>query len=207
MLTFGILYMQATPPKAISGTSLAAKPAAVPVAKAKLEAPVSVEAEFEFSDVTALTCLLCARQFKTMDQLKRHNKESDLHKARLPQCCVLSSFRDWANPAFCSFFPGFLLVRLPTNRKTSRIRIYEMLHVRRWKYGRQQRGPSQRINPSIVIGHPSAGYFLTSPTLRHRKRTPSPTRRNQLMDHLRLLRHLPNPSIPDRMSPMLGINY
>jgi hypothetical protein len=41
-----------------------------------------VEVEFEFSDTIALTCLLCARQFKTNDQLKRHNKESDLHKAR-----------------------------------------------------------------------------------------------------------------------------
>ncbi|KAJ7273454.1 hypothetical protein B0H12DRAFT_1176635 [Mycena haematopus] len=44
-----------------------------------------VEQEFEFSDVNALTCLLCARQFKTADQLKRHNKESDLHKARISQ--------------------------------------------------------------------------------------------------------------------------
>ncbi|KXN87742.1 RNA-binding protein 5-A [Leucoagaricus sp. SymC.cos] len=40
------------------------------------------ETEFEFSDVAALMCLLCARQFKSLDQLKRHNKESDLHKAR-----------------------------------------------------------------------------------------------------------------------------
>ncbi|KAG6829670.1 hypothetical protein H0H92_003914 [Tricholoma furcatifolium] len=45
-------------------------------------APLPAEVEFEFSDVTALTCLLCARQFKSLDQLKRHNKESDLHKAR-----------------------------------------------------------------------------------------------------------------------------
>ncbi|KIK81452.1 hypothetical protein PAXRUDRAFT_35865 [Paxillus rubicundulus Ve08.2h10] len=44
--------------------------------------PDPVEVEFEFSDTIALTCLLCARQFKTNDQLKRHNKESDLHKAR-----------------------------------------------------------------------------------------------------------------------------
>ncbi|KAI0317768.1 hypothetical protein OF83DRAFT_1163779 [Amylostereum chailletii] len=43
------------------------------------------EAEFEFSDVVKLTCLLCARQFKTMDQLKRHNKESDLHKPVQPK--------------------------------------------------------------------------------------------------------------------------
>lgn len=40
------------------------------------------ESEFEFSDTAALMCLLCARQFKSLDQLKRHNKESDLHKAR-----------------------------------------------------------------------------------------------------------------------------
>jgi hypothetical protein len=42
--------------------------------------PEPVEVEFEFSDTYAMTCLLCARQFKNMDQLKRHNKESDLHK-------------------------------------------------------------------------------------------------------------------------------
>jgi len=38
------------------------------------------EVEFEFSDLVKLACLLCARQFKTIDQLKKHNKESDLHK-------------------------------------------------------------------------------------------------------------------------------
>ena len=40
------------------------------------------ENEFEYSDLKAMTCLLCSRQFKSMDQLKRHNKESDLHKVR-----------------------------------------------------------------------------------------------------------------------------
>ncbi|KAI9508851.1 hypothetical protein F5148DRAFT_979244 [Russula earlei] len=38
------------------------------------------EVEFEFSDLVKLACLLCARQFKSLDQLKKHNKESDLHK-------------------------------------------------------------------------------------------------------------------------------
>lgn len=38
------------------------------------------ETEFEFSDLVKAACLLCARQFKTLDQLKKHNKESDLHK-------------------------------------------------------------------------------------------------------------------------------
>ncbi|KAJ8592767.1 hypothetical protein M405DRAFT_812161, partial [Rhizopogon salebrosus TDB-379] len=42
--------------------------------------PQPVETELEFSDTNALTCLLCARAFKSLDQLKRHNKESDLHK-------------------------------------------------------------------------------------------------------------------------------
>ncbi|KAJ3504869.1 hypothetical protein NLJ89_g7716 [Agrocybe chaxingu] len=49
-------------------------------ARASREASPGPEAEFEFSDVAALMCLLCARQFKSLDQLKRHNKESDLHK-------------------------------------------------------------------------------------------------------------------------------
>lgn len=44
--------------------------------------PLPVETEFEFSDTNAMTCLLCTRQFKNLDQLKRHNKESDLHKVR-----------------------------------------------------------------------------------------------------------------------------
>ncbi|KAJ6547297.1 hypothetical protein B0H19DRAFT_1379592 [Mycena capillaripes] len=60
------------------------KPLTASVASAASEA-IPVEEDFEFSDVGALTCLLCARQFKTTDQLKRHNKESDLHKARIPQ--------------------------------------------------------------------------------------------------------------------------
>jgi len=38
------------------------------------------EVEFEFSDLVKLACMLCARQFKTLDQLKKHNKDSDLHK-------------------------------------------------------------------------------------------------------------------------------
>ncbi|KZT66709.1 hypothetical protein DAEQUDRAFT_752028 [Daedalea quercina L-15889] len=50
---------------------------------AKSATPVPVEAEFEFSDVAKMTCLLCARQFKSLEQLKRHNNESDLHKASL----------------------------------------------------------------------------------------------------------------------------
>ncbi|KAI6150873.1 hypothetical protein BKA82DRAFT_4120862 [Pisolithus tinctorius] len=42
--------------------------------------PEPTEEEFEFSDTGTMACLLCARQFKSTEQLKRHNKESDLHK-------------------------------------------------------------------------------------------------------------------------------
>ncbi|KAI0702329.1 hypothetical protein BC835DRAFT_1321578 [Cytidiella melzeri] len=49
--------------------------------KEKSSTPIpSTESEFEYSDTTALSCLLCSRKFNTLDQLKRHNKESDLHK-------------------------------------------------------------------------------------------------------------------------------
>jgi len=76
VLTFGILHMQAVPLKTASGHST------VSSSKASNEGSPPPEEEFEFSDVTTLMCILCARQFKSMDQLKRHNKESDLHKAR-----------------------------------------------------------------------------------------------------------------------------
>lgn len=60
-----------------------AQPPAISNAPSTATTPEPVEGEFEFSDTNAMTCLLCARQFKNVDQLKRHNKESDLHKARL----------------------------------------------------------------------------------------------------------------------------
>jgi hypothetical protein len=63
------------------------------------------EAEFEFSDVTALMCLLCARQFKSLDQLKRHNKESDLHKAR-NSTAVLCLILRGLTFSFVLFLPG-----------------------------------------------------------------------------------------------------
>ncbi len=51
--------------------------------KEKSSTPVpSSDSEFEFADTAALSCLLCSRKFSTLDQLKRHNKESDLHKVR-----------------------------------------------------------------------------------------------------------------------------
>uniref|UniRef100_A0A8H8CMT6 G-patch domain-containing protein n=1 Tax=Psilocybe cubensis TaxID=181762 RepID=A0A8H8CMT6_PSICU len=71
---------------------------AVNVAAPKATTPPIGEVEFEFSDVASLTCLLCARQFKTIEQLKRHNKESDLHKANFKD----SNLRDIARQKVAS---------------------------------------------------------------------------------------------------------
>lgn len=53
-----------------------------PIEPPKVSQPEELppETEFEFSNTTTMACLLCARQFKSLEQLKRHNNESDLHK-------------------------------------------------------------------------------------------------------------------------------
>ncbi|KIM60637.1 hypothetical protein SCLCIDRAFT_1216693 [Scleroderma citrinum Foug A] len=62
------------------GTSVQASAVAPSNPPSSGATPEPVEMEFEYSDTIAMTCLLCARQFKSLEQLKRHNKESDLHK-------------------------------------------------------------------------------------------------------------------------------
>ncbi|KAJ7172735.1 hypothetical protein C8R46DRAFT_1190468 [Mycena filopes] len=92
--TSAVLPPAALAPSKKPGPSSAPKPLTAPAAVPP-ETLLPVEEDFEFSDVGALTCLLCARQFKTTDQLKRHNKESDLHKARIPQLYIPSkNFKD-----------------------------------------------------------------------------------------------------------------
>ncbi|KAI0073405.1 hypothetical protein K474DRAFT_1603411 [Panus rudis PR-1116 ss-1] len=67
--------------------------------KEKSTTPVPIESEFEFSDTNAKTCLLCARQFKSLDQLKRHNKESDLHKKNYKDANLRDVAREKAKAA------------------------------------------------------------------------------------------------------------
>ncbi|KAI0637339.1 hypothetical protein C8Q77DRAFT_562644 [Trametes polyzona] len=73
--------------------------APVPAPAAKAATPPRTENEFEFSDTNALTCLLCARQFKSLDQLKRHNKESDLHKKNYKDATLREVAREKARAA------------------------------------------------------------------------------------------------------------
>ncbi|KAJ3849966.1 hypothetical protein EV368DRAFT_46265 [Lentinula lateritia] len=56
--------------------------------------PSPAEDGFEFADMNLFACLLCSRQFKSVDQLKRHNKESDLHKARSLIHSSLKNYED-----------------------------------------------------------------------------------------------------------------
>ncbi|KZT28608.1 hypothetical protein NEOLEDRAFT_1175903 [Neolentinus lepideus HHB14362 ss-1] len=93
-------------PSAVAASSSTATSApdadAVPVveiAKAKSVTPAPAEGEFEFADMTKMACLLCARQFKTLDQLKRHNKESDLHKKNYKDASLRETARGKAAAA------------------------------------------------------------------------------------------------------------
>ena len=156
--------------------------ATVPAVKAKAHSttPVPVEAEFEFSDTTAITCLLCARQFKTLDQLKRHNKESDLHKVSLTvRLCVERRSR--------------------LHRKTSKMPTYAKSRVKRSK--RQRRKQS---NPSIATEPPSGASCTTSPKFRSpRAAALKRPRRSATPKVHRLHRRLPRlQSIPGRTRTM-----
>jgi len=82
-------HAPAHPPAVVTPTVVSTVPSRVP-------SPELVETEFEFSDTTAMTCLLCARQFKSLDQLKRHNKESNLHKKNFKDASLRDVAREKA---------------------------------------------------------------------------------------------------------------
>ncbi|EJU05772.1 hypothetical protein DACRYDRAFT_75153 [Dacryopinax primogenitus] len=44
--------------------------------------PAAEADKFEYGDPVAFACFLCSRKFTSVDQLRRHDQESDLHKAR-----------------------------------------------------------------------------------------------------------------------------
>lgn len=139
----GLILIQALPAKetqapAASTSKVVAKPSPDP------------ESEFEFSDVATLMCLLCARQFKTLDVLKRHNKESDLHKVRMHRQA------------------RFMQAKVNTcRRKIIRIPIYEMLPGKRLLLDRLQ--PLQ-TSPNIVIELLKEGRYSTNQTFPYLKR-------------------------------------
>ena len=48
----------------------------------QVSAPVVVD-PFPYGDPIKFQCLLCQRQFKGIEELKRHSEQSDLHKASI----------------------------------------------------------------------------------------------------------------------------
>jgi hypothetical protein len=98
---------QASPPSAAAGTSSSAgaSPAAVtPVPVAAFDDP-----EFVHGDPISFQCLLCQRQFKAIEELRKHNKLSQLHKAHFlfeTRKHDASHLRSLANVFFCSPFPA-----------------------------------------------------------------------------------------------------
>jgi hypothetical protein len=77
------VLMPVQAPAIAPAAALAIAPAAT-LAAAPSPGPSTPAAEddTEFSDATGKICLLCARQFKTPEQTRRHMQESALHKVR-----------------------------------------------------------------------------------------------------------------------------
>ncbi|CAE6491534.1 unnamed protein product [Rhizoctonia solani] len=67
----------------VSTTALASSNLDTIAPKPAEPSPPAAADELPYGDRGAMTCLLCARQFKSVEMLKRHSNESDLHKTNL----------------------------------------------------------------------------------------------------------------------------
>jgi RNA-binding protein 5/10 len=86
-------------PAVAPAAALAIAPAAT-LAAAPSPGPSTPAAEddTEFCDATGKICLLCARQFKTPEQTRRHTQESALHKVRSTPPALLAPLADARAP-------------------------------------------------------------------------------------------------------------
>ncbi|GAA6023535.1 hypothetical protein JCM8202_002669 [Rhodotorula sphaerocarpa] len=77
----------AAPVASTSQTPVAGSAGAVSPAPSASPVPVSAfdDPEFAHGDPISFQCLLCQRQFKSIEELRKHNKLSQLHKAHIPQ--------------------------------------------------------------------------------------------------------------------------
>lgn len=95
-LTHNTDAVPALGPRTMSANS---PPTAAATAVKTEASPLPQETDFEFADMNAMTCLLCARKFKSQDQLERHNKESDLHKKNFKDANLRDIARQKADAA------------------------------------------------------------------------------------------------------------
>lgn len=173
-----------------------AEPAAIPVMPPSAANPttsplVEPQDEFEFSDIVAMSCFLCARQFKSSEQLHRHNTESDLHKARsiptAPTNRLTSLLCVWNS--------------LAMNRRISGIPVFRILLVRRRSRNVMLKKHQALNSRNIEIGHRRDGYCSSNqthpcPRIRQRRREGS------LKGHQHRLAPLPLPQILAPMTAM-----
>lgn len=147
--------------------------------------------EFEYADTSTMACLLCARQFKTFDQLKRHNKESDLHKV---------------HPTAHIVYKQVLTLVLDTVRKISKMQISEKSPGRRHLLDSSQK---RRSSLNIETGHSSVERCSTSPMFHYQSRVLlglRKWRRNASKVHHRHRPHRLLLFILGRMKRTLGIS-
>ncbi|ORY84110.1 hypothetical protein BCR35DRAFT_324803 [Leucosporidium creatinivorum] len=71
------------PPKAVTSSANTTPVASAPPSSQPPSASTSAADEFEHGDPISMICLLCQRQFKKVEELKKHNKLSALHKTNL----------------------------------------------------------------------------------------------------------------------------
>ncbi|KAF8326098.1 uncharacterized protein EI90DRAFT_3281756 [Cantharellus anzutake] len=92
----------------------------------------------EYADLKKLACFLCSRQFKSLDQLKRHNAESGLHKKNLADTSLVESAKKKAVASRQTDVPG------ATNADTSTPKYRDRALERRVIYGQ----PDVPVSPT-----------------------------------------------------------
>ncbi|ORY25257.1 hypothetical protein BCR39DRAFT_292207 [Naematelia encephala] len=101
------------PPKGLSGANAAlGTRVPQPVASGSKSPSVPKVDSFDYTDTVTLAssgkvaCLLCQRQFKTEEMLKKHNAQSELHKTNLLDAAVREAGQKRKNAAFGSGVEG-----------------------------------------------------------------------------------------------------
>lgn len=95
VLTFCFVRFPFQPTTAAKTSAASTSPPPATGPSAPTTSPAPQQDEFEHGDPVTMICLLCQRQFKTIDDLRKHNKLSALHKAhRLAARKARSLFAD-----------------------------------------------------------------------------------------------------------------
>lgn len=150
-------------------TGSVSTPAKAPPAVSTSEAPPS-EADLAFPDATGKICLLCARQFKSPEQLGRHNNESDLHKVPLLESILVHPLKT------CSVekLRGPQLARSGACQSCRLVAKSRRLHSIHGRRDRRAQVPRPRVR---AAGHAQPAGYSSSRARGRRPRCKAPVRR------------------------------